>query len=295
MKPTCPIPNCNSLNPAALVVKDGTFYRRSQSRKIQRFLCRGCGRKFSHATGSLEFRQKKRTLNSVVQGLLCSKVSQRRIAFLLKISRTTVDRKLLFLARKARRDHNEFLKSKQGQVQHMQFDDMISSEHSKMKPVTISLAVDADTREILSVKAEPISASGHLAERSRKKYGRRKSRHKLALKRLFAEITPTISKYALVQSDEHKFYREFVERYLPQCEYRQHIGGRGCIAGQGELKKKRFDPLFQLNHTCAFIRDSVGRLVRRTWGNTKKVERLEDHLTVFLDFYNRVYLARMRV
>lgn len=39
----------------------------------------------------------------------------------------------------------------------------------------------------------------------------------------------------------------------------------------------------------------VGRLVRRTWGNTKKVERLEDHLTVFLDFYNRVYLARMRV
>ena len=68
-------------------------------------------------------------------------------------------------------------------------------------------------------------------------------------------------------------------------------GGRGCVTGQGELKKLRFDPLFALNHTCAMLRANINRLFRRTWCTTKKKERLEQHLAVYMDFHNRILLA----
>ena len=63
------------------------------------------------------------------------------------------------------------------------------------------------------------------------------------------------------------------------------------MTGQGELKKLRFDPLFALNHTCAMLRANINRLFRRTWCTTKKKERLEQHLAVYMDFHNRILLA----
>jgi len=62
------------------------------------------------------------------------------------------------------------------------------------------------------------------------------------------------------------------------------------VAGQGELKKIGFDPLFSLNHTAAMIRDGVSRLVRKTWGNSKRMDRLEDHLFVYAHYHNTVRL-----
>jgi hypothetical protein len=81
---------------------------------------------------------------------------------------------------------------------------------------------------------------------------------------------------------------------FPGAEHARHLGGRGCITGQGELKKLRFDPLFSLNHTCAMLRANINRLFRRTWCTTKKKERLEQHLWVYMDFHNRVLLGAGR-
>jgi len=39
-----------------------------------------------------------------------------------------------------------------------------------------------------------------------------------------------------------------------EATHRTVKGRRGSIAGQGELKKIGFDPLFSLNHTCAMLR-----------------------------------------
>jgi hypothetical protein len=163
-----------------------------------------------------------------------------------------------------------------------------------MKPLTISLAVDAKRRYILGTAVAPIGAFGHLAELSRKKYGRRPNHHKKALKNLFETMAPTIAPGALVKSDEHTFYSAFVSEYLPGREHRRHPGGRGAIAGQGELKKLKYDPLFMLNHTCAFLRANINRLVRRTWCTTKKPAMLQRHLDILVDFYNQDYLTRLK-
>ena len=271
-------------------IRYGRFYRQSEARWIQRFKCRECGRNFSHATGTLEFRQKKRRVNLPLLKLLSSGVSMRRCAFLLQIDRRTVDRKLIYLAKKSRLRHAELLEQMKGKVQSFEFDDLITSEHTKMKPLTVSLAVDADRRYILGAKVGRIPAFGLLADKSRKKYGKRDNDHRRTLTELFEQVALTVAPSALVQSDEHQRYPEFVKKYLPGREHRSHPGGRAAIVGQGELKKKTYDPIFILNHSCAMLRGGVNRLIRKTWCTTKRPERLQMHLDIFLDYYNRIYL-----
>jgi len=90
----------------------------------------------------------------------------------------------------------------------------------------------------------------------------------------------------LVKSDEHTLYPSFVSAYLPQAKHLAFKSERGCVAGQGELKKVQYDPLFIINHTCALLRANINRLIRKTWCTTKDPARLKDHLDVFMYFYN---------
>jgi len=64
------------------------------------------------------------------------------------------------------------------------------------------------------------------------------------------------------------------------------LGKKGCIAGQGELKKATFDPIFSINHTFAMMRANISRLIRKTWNTTKKVEGLIDHLNIYVWMHN---------
>ena len=83
-----------------------------------------------------------------------------------------------FLAKRARERHDFFLDSlKKGPVDHLQFDDLITTEHTKLKPLSISIAVDAKRRFILGAEVSIIPAFGLLAKLSREKYGRRSNGH----------------------------------------------------------------------------------------------------------------------
>ena len=85
-------------------------------------------------------------------------------------------------------------------------------------------------------------------------------------------------------------YAKYISKYLHSCEYKTYEGGRSCVAGQGELKRKGFDPLFAINHTCAMFRDSINRLVRKSWCSTKDVQKLQQQVDIFVAYYNFVYL-----
>ena len=284
MKLTCSEISCQNNK---FFQKDGFYFRKSDSKYIQRYRCKVCGRRTSTARLSPCYRQKKRTINHLIESMYCSKVSMRRIALNLNVDKKTVARKVEFLGLQARKFNLKYLqKLRNNPVEHLQFDDLITKERTKMLPVTISVAVDADTRRILSLVATQIPAFGLLAKKSRAKYGYRKSEHKLGLKQMFQTIENVIAKDALIRSDEHKFYPEFVQAFFPNATYIRHKGGRGCIAGQGELKKLRRDPLFALNHTCAMLRDNISRLVRKSWCVTQSIEKLQLHLDLYMKFHN---------
>src|ERR1700735_2811728 len=113
MKINCPTPECTSgilpspkRNP---IVRNGYFYRRSDSRKIRRYFCKCCGTYFSNSTQSPHRYQKKRRINFFFKQLYTSSVTQRRLARLLRLNRKTVVKKIRLFAELERKYQSEFL------------------------------------------------------------------------------------------------------------------------------------------------------------------------------------------
>ena len=272
------------------LVRHGFYYRASDSKRVARFFCVRQKKSFSHATFSPCFGQKKRRLNEPIRRLLCSGVSQRRIAKILKINRKTVIQKFLFLAREARLRNQEFLEARlsQGSSFELQFDEMESSERSKCLPVSIPLVVEKKTRKILAFGVCEMPAKGLLAKISLQKYGPREDQRREAARKVFKTLEPWSLKLRQIESDQKPSYPSWIRAQFPDLKHRVYLGKRGCIAGQGELKKIGFDPLFDFNHTAAMLRANINRLFRRTWCTTKKKERLEDHIAIYAHYHNSV-------
>lgn len=273
-------PKCKSNH----IQKDGHYFRSNDSRMVQRYRCKICSKKFSKATLELEYRQNKRRINHQVFKLYCSGVSCNRMAWILGVHRLTIKRKILYLAKKSLIEHNKLLLNLK--VDHIQIDDLITIEHTKLKPLTVTTAYSVDKKLMLSCKVSQIPAFGHLAKISRAKYGYRKSFHKHGLKKVFEEIKPVVSSFSLFESDKHQLYPEFIMRYFPKATHNTFKSERGCVSGQGELKKKKFDPIFQINHNYATLRGDINRLFRRTWCTTKDPKMLQCHLDIYKYFYN---------
>ena len=288
MKYGCPNLRCKFHQKKDFILNDGYYFRKNDSRMIKRYRCSHCQKRFSSATFSLAYRQKKRRINHLLKNLLSSGVSMRRAAIILKIHRKTVKRKVDFLAKKSQIEHHNFLETlKINKVQHMQFDDLITIEHTKLKPLSVSLAIDENNRRILGIEVSQIPAFGKLAAFSRKKYGYRKNTHKKAMNKLFFKLKDIISSKGIIETDEHKQYPGMIKKYFPSVEHKRYLGGRSCIAGQGELKKLHYDPLFKLNHTCAMLRANVNRLIRKTWCTTKDPHMLQKHLQIYMSYHNQ--------
>ncbi len=291
MNPGCPNLKCIHYQNSTFVIKDGSYFRHDDSRSIHRFKCKACGKRFSSSTSTLEWRHKKRRVNFPLFKLLASGVSMRRAAILLNVHRVTVERKFVYLAKKAELSQRELIERlRMNPVQILQFDDLITSEHTKLKPLSVSVAVDKKRRFILGLKVSQIPSFGHLSKLSRIKYGKRPSNHLEKLTELLSEIKPTLATKLVIETDEHKRYPEVLQRIIPWGEHRQYKSARACVVGQGELKKLHRDPLFKINHTCAMLRANVDRIFRRTWCTTKQKEKLEMHLMIFTQFYNQILL-----
>lgn len=284
----CPS-NSISCRESGSIVRYGHYYRKSDRKWIQRLKCTLCLKHFSQASNSPCFGQNKRHLNYQILKLLVSGCSQRRIAWLLKTRRLTVARKLAFLGLQARH-FNVSHRLKFQQVSELQFDDLETIEHTKLKPLSVTLAVEKHSRRILGFEVSRMPAKGLLAKRARKKYGPRVDERTQGRERLFRRIKPHILPTANIESDENPHYPEVLRSHLPHCRHQTFKGQRGCVAGQGELKAVKFDPLFSLNHTCAMLRANINRLFRKTWCTTKRLQPLIDHIEIYVMFHNRVLI-----
>ena len=206
----------------------------------------------------------------------------------MNLNPKTVARKLIFLAQQARKRHQSWLKMfEHVKIDHLQLDDLITSHHTKLKPLSVTVVVNAKTRHILGLQVGTIPAFGKIAKLSRKKYGKRKNQLPQNLDTLWENLKPIVAPEAVVESDEHHLYGKFIHRHHPHVHHQQHKSYPAAVAGQGELKRKARDPLFRINHTLAMLRANINRLFRRTWNTTKKVSCLTDHLWVYVSFHNR--------
>jgi transposase-like protein len=268
----------------------GFFIRRSDQKKIQRYRCSHCKSVFSKATFNICYRQRKRKINSKVYQLLCSGVSLRRTAKVLRINRKTVVRKFLFLSEKCKLENTKQF-AFGGAISELQFDDLETFEHSKLKPLSVTMAVEKQTRRILGFSVSQMPAKGLLARRSRKKYGVRFDLREEGRRNLFHQLQFKISRSPLIESDSSPHYPKDVKIFFPDCMHYTVSGGRSAITGQGELKKLKFDPLFTLNHTFAMFRANINRLFRKTWCTTKRSDRLRAHIELYVHYHNNIILT----
>ena len=280
LSPRCSLSECRIHSK-----KSGQYYRKSDKVWIQRYCCKECGRNFSAASFRPEFGQNKRQFNRIIFSLLCGGYSLRRCALDLGLNRKTVVRKFLFLGGLALIEL-ESLNALYPKAQTLEFDDMESFEHTKCKPLSITIAVETKKRRILGFEISSMPAKGRLARMARRKYGFRRDDRPKGREKLFETLKPLMTDTCEIKSDQNPHYTEDVRRHFPNHTHWTFKGRRGCIVGQGELKRGGWDPLYTLNHTCAMLRDNIKRLARRTWCTTKKPESLRLHIAIYALYHN---------
>ena len=298
MNVQCPSKTCPSSKitegTQSRVAQNGYFRSHYRSRPIRRYRCVTCGRHFSNATFNPCYRQKKRHLNDSIKFLLCSLVSQRRIAWFFGINRKTVARKFLFLAREARIEAAMFrlLAFAKQKAKIVYFDEMQSFEHTNAKPLSIALMVD-EYRRILGFEISKFPPpTARLRKICQRKYSPWPDETFKGLDRLLSKVKVAIDPKADLRSDQKRMYASLTKKYFPNGLHKRFKSRKAAVVGQGELKEKANDPLFSLNHTCAMLRANINRLARQTWCTTKKLSALEDHIYIYMSFHNNVLLNR---
>jgi transposase-like protein len=278
-------PHCQSLD-----IKKKNFYFIKHSRSlVRRYLCLTCKRSFSSRTISPTYRQKKPFLNRSIFEHLASGNAQRRTARLLRCSKATVARKLIWLSHFS--DKGVFSTE---DCAHIQIDELETIEHTKLKPLTIPLCV-SQSYKILGLSVGKLRAKGHLAEISQKKYGPREDQRLMALTELFEELQKNLRPAPLtITTDAHPLYPGLIRKYFPHAKHiavnsRDHLKKKRELVYTAE-RKKIFDPMFALNQRCAMLRSDIRRLTRRSWCTTKKIENLRHHLELYRA-YNNLYLS----
>lgn len=273
------------------VIRKGKYWRKSDSKWVQKYYCKQCGYYFCPRTKEDTWRLQHPGAMEDVKRFLCSGVSRRQTARALRLSRKTVEKRFEILAARAAQEMEDFV-GKLEKQDRLFFDEMESYEHTKLKPLTIPLVVTAE-RFIVSIDVGSMAAKGHLAEKSRKKYPHWKSEREEVTHRALKAIETLVKDGCRITTDEFPTYPNLCNFHFPKAHHYAVPGGRGCIAGYEELKRKHFDPMFALNHTAAMLRDHLATLKRKTWTTTKNRKNLKKLVLLYSSYHNE-HLARQQ-
>lgn len=204
----------------------------------------------------------------------------RRIAKILGLNKNTIPRKMAYLAKQAHKIHTKKIQSGELKTSYVQFDEMETFEHTKLKPLSIAIAIRAKTGEIIDTEVGTFAANGPLAKPSRAKYDwcqdttRQACISVMETVKLCARDENTIT----IASDKKVVYPNIIRSVIPNAQLKAY---------------SRLDPngLWRLNHIAAKIRADISRMARRTWSTTKKKERLQDHLLIYTAWNNGYKIA----
>lgn len=148
----------------------------------------------------------------------------------------------------------------------IQFDDVETYEHTKLKPVAIPLVVDAKERFIYVIDAASMPAKGHLAALTVKKYGKREDHRPEAWSSVLTMAKEILASDGVtITSDSHTRYPAAIKKILPNATHIQKKSRRACVAGQGELKKARRPDYFMR-------REDI-----QAWIRLRKVNKAKTH------------------
>ena len=290
----CPHSDCASVSLRGFRYRrHGCFSRACDGRSVQRFRCRTCRRTFSTQTFRLDYRLRKPALHFHLMGLFASKVTHRQSARILHCTRRTVARRLALLGSHCQAFHRRMLaraRARCGLLGVFQLDELETFEHNRrLAPVTMPILIGRKSYFIVDLKTAALPCRGGLSKSDRikkeereKASGKRTSGSREAVEACFRTLAEVHFPRGpvSVETDRKPSYATSLRR----------IFGRRLFHERTHSREKRnyANPLFPINHTLAMARDSVSRLVRRTWAASKKRERLAWHAWIWAVWRNYV-------
>jgi hypothetical protein len=204
------------------------------------------------------------------------------------MNKKTVVRKIRFLARKARTMHEQKLDNHEIKTFQIQFDEMETFEHTRKKPISIAVAVECyydkktqkyRTGRIIDAVAAQMYYKSLNAPKAKELYGIREDRSAEAR----SYVAESMKKAAIVPdikilTDGKTDYKTLFADMMPESK---HI-----IISRADNSGTELDKMFSLNHTCSRIRHDMSRMARQSWVTTKKIKGLQDHLDLYIAYFN---------
>lgn len=270
--------------------RDGTFPRRADGRRVQRFRCSVCRRRFSAQSFRLDFGLRKPQVNVAVLGCLVSKVTHRQTARILLIDRKTVHHRLRLFGPALRAFHEAMLeraRSGGGLRGAFSLDELETYEHDRrLKPLTVPVLIHARSRFVVHAEVGQLPARGNLSPRDRARklaQGPRPSESRETVRRCFRALARAHHPRAWIElvTDQKSTYRPLAKEVF---------GARLAVHVRESSRRRRNaqNVLFPINHSFAMMRDQISRLVRRTWAASKLRTMLRHHAWIWIAWRNYV-------
>ena len=294
--PFCPSFACPSRTAHQVFTwrRDGKYRRACDARRVQRFRCLACRRRFSAQSFRLDYRQRKPRINAAVLGCFVSKVNHRQAARILHVDRKTIERRLHLWGPTLQHYHQGWLtraRLQGGLSGTWTLDEQESFEQDRrLQPLTLPILVHWKTFFVLHAATAPLPARGGLSplDEARKRerelrLGRRQSGSTAAVEECLKVWRGVHAPRASANwiTDRKTSYPALFKRYFGEV-----FGSHVRIASSDTRNRK--NPMFPINHTLAMLREHVSRLARRTWAVSKRRTRLENHLWIWIVWRNYV-------
>jgi len=294
-RPThCPYPSCPASSGAPRhFIGKGSFARRVDGRRVQRYRCPECSRSFSTQTFRLDFRLRRPSLNTELFRLFISKVTLRQCARVAGCSRDTVRHRLDLLGNHCRQFHYQRLDAavaRGGLELSCQLDELETFEHNRrLKPLTMPVLIASPSFFLVHFAVGDLPARGGLrpADEQRKLEheaveGKRKSGSREAVALcwdVLARVQCPQQRVRVATDLKSQYAAQLEKRFGERLIHDRESGLAPRVSGS---------LLFPINHTFALMRDGLSRLVRRNWATTKKKAKLALHQWVWVAWRNYV-------
>jgi IS1 family transposase len=201
-------------------------------------------------------------------------------------------RKFLFLANNAEYEHLEKLSQKGFDVTSVQFDEMLSFEHTRLKPLSIAIAVQRKEHRVIDIKVAESHYQGRLSAIALFKYGPRLDKSHEARKKVLETLQSQVQTTCHITTDAKPQYKTEVSEYVPSARLFQINNRGGRLRRLLQSRRRNIkDPMFELNLVAAKIRHNLSRMARKVWVTTKRADRLQKHLMLFIAYHNEYAIA----
>ena len=299
--PFCPNPECRYHNPRDIprprsnpwYHRDGTYPSKGFSRRVQRFTCTRCGKKFSTHTFSLDYGVKKHLSYRRIFDQMNSGSGIRFLARNLKVTDKVIINRIARLARQAIAVH-ALLRDEFELTEDIVADGFESFTTSQYFPNNIHVAVGKDSQYLYGIDYAHIRRKGRMTEKQKHRREELERRWKAPpgnISASFARIIRHLDRYRsentgdlVVYTDENQEYSQVLERVT--WIHHHTISSR--------ISRTLQNPLFPVNYYDREIRKDQSNHTRETVEFSRDVNNAMDRLWMYSGYHNYIKPYRIR-